>query len=550
VTARRRRGEFDRHSFSDRKRTVPQYYGEQMMETQNTSRGRGLAGVLFSLGLLIPQAVTGQHFPPNQDLELMLRYLVEDAQIPGIVLGVLEADGSTRIVSYGSGGPGTHPLGPRSIFEVGSITKTLTASLLADAVSRGEVALADPVSRYLPDNVTVPSYDGRQITLEDLATHRSGLPDWADHSPADPRAPMADYDVETLYDFLTAFSLTRPPGREYQYSNLGFQLLGIALSGAAGMPISQLVHQRILEPLGMEMTGYLLEGDMAEWMTRGHGASEVVPPSAGTEGRWGAGGLRSNMDDMLKYLKANVGPHETPLQAAMYSAHAARAATGEERIEIGLGWQILKSPGQMIVVHLGRAGGFRAGMGFDPQRGIGTVLLSNDDSFTDLVWADLLRFVRPPSSWEKDVPTSVLEDYAGVYESDSNSSVFLRLEKEGWLTYQVPGRVRARLYARSDTSFFLMRVPWTLTFQKTEAGGVTGIRMGVDERELRERAGENSFRRVNKEVPSPRVIAAGHVSSLAVPWRLGAGLLAGIAVLFVVVILGTRFATAKNSARE
>lgn len=520
------------------------------MEKSTILRGPGLTGVLVSAFLILPQTVIGQHFPPDEDLELMLRYLVEDAQIPGIVLGVLEPDGSTRVLSYGSGGPGTKPLSSQSIFEIGSITKTFTATLLADMVTRGEIRLEDPVSRYLPDYVLLPSYDGRQITLEDLATHRSGLPDWADHTPIDPRAPMADYDAETLYGFLRDFSLRRPPGSEYQCSNLGFQLLGIALSRAAGMPLAQLVRQRILEPMGMENTSYALEGDMAEWMTRGHRGGEVVPPSGGTEARWGAGGLCSNMEDMLKYLRANVGPPETLIERAMHAAQQPRAATGEEGFQTGMAWQILNSPGQTIIVHGGRAGGFRARMGFDPERRIGTVLLSNADSFTDLIWADLLRFFRPPSSWRGEVSGPALEQYAGVYRSDSGSSVFLRVEADGWLTYQVPGRVRARLYARSDSSFFLMRIPWTLTFQKNEAGRVDGIRMEVDERELRERSGIRSFRLVSQEMPPPRVVASGHVSSLGISWKLGSAVLAGMAFLFFAVILAARFAAPKNAVRR
>lgn len=95
--------------------------------------------------LLFPITAAAQHFPSNEDLEVMLRYRVEDRETPGIVLGILEADGSTRIVSYG------RPLGPKSVFEIGSITKVFTGTLLADMVERGEVALDDPVAKYLPE---------------------------------------------------------------------------------------------------------------------------------------------------------------------------------------------------------------------------------------------------------------------------------------------------------------------------------------------------------------------------------------------------------------
>src|SRR5687767_5001101 len=124
----------------------------------NTRKLRSRSRVLvLASALLIPAAIPAQHFPSNEDLRVMLRYLVEDGETPGIVLGILEADGSTRVVFHGNAGPGTQPLGPRSVFEIGSINKTFTGTLLADLVARGKVALSDPISKYLPKGITAPS---------------------------------------------------------------------------------------------------------------------------------------------------------------------------------------------------------------------------------------------------------------------------------------------------------------------------------------------------------------------------------------------------------
>jgi CubicO group peptidase (beta-lactamase class C family) len=152
---------------------------------------------------------------PREDLLLMLRYLVEDRETPGIVIGLLEADGSTRIVSYGNAGANAQPLGAKSVFEMGSITKTFTGTLLADMVERGEVSLSDPVGKYLPANAKVPSRNGRQITLLDLATHRSALPRMPDNISREPGNPYPRYTIESMYAFLSAHPTGRHDVRRY-----------------------------------------------------------------------------------------------------------------------------------------------------------------------------------------------------------------------------------------------------------------------------------------------------------------------------------------------
>ena len=151
-----------------------------------------------------------QHFPADEDLAELIRSRVEGEQSVGIVLGVIEADGSTRVFAYGNAGPSAQPLGVKSVFEIGSITKVFTGVLLADMVARGEVSLSDPVSKYLPDGVTMPTRGGREITLLDLSTQHSALPRLPDNmSPADAENPYADYTAAQMYEFLSAHKLRR-----------------------------------------------------------------------------------------------------------------------------------------------------------------------------------------------------------------------------------------------------------------------------------------------------------------------------------------------------
>ena len=147
-------------------------------------------------------------------------------QSVGVVVGVIEPSGR-RIVTYGrTSANATTPLNGDTLFEIGSMTKVFTLLLLAEAVQRGEVALTDPISKYLPASVKVPER-GRAITLQDLSTHSSGLPRMPGNmKPRDPENPFADYSVDQLYQFLSTYELTRDVGATYEYSNLGAGLLG------------------------------------------------------------------------------------------------------------------------------------------------------------------------------------------------------------------------------------------------------------------------------------------------------------------------------------
>ena len=158
----------------------------------------------------------------------------------GIVVGLL--DKGRRVIAVG--------VGADNVFEIGSITKVFTASILADMASRGEVRLDDPVAKYLPSSAHIPSRNGRQITLLDLVTQSSGLPRMpSNFTPRDSMNPYADYSVQQLYAFLSGYQLTRDIGATYEYSNLGMGLLGHALALKAGTSYERLVTRRILTPL-------------------------------------------------------------------------------------------------------------------------------------------------------------------------------------------------------------------------------------------------------------------------------------------------------------
>ena len=145
-----------------------------MFDNRILSIATGL--VLFANRSLLPQSEPVAW--TNDQVQQILKNRIEgEKQSVGIVVGLVGANGN-QVIGYGSvrkNGAAIKPDGD-TVFEIGSVTKVFTSLLLADMVERGEVALGDRVTKYLPKTVTMPTREGREITLLDLATHTSALP--------------------------------------------------------------------------------------------------------------------------------------------------------------------------------------------------------------------------------------------------------------------------------------------------------------------------------------------------------------------------------------
>lgn len=334
--------------------------------------------------------------PPGDSIARVLNERVARGGGVGLVVGVVE-NGRPRVVAAGRrGGEGSPAPDGRTVFEIGSVSKVFTTTLLAEMVARGEVALDDPVRRFLPDSVRVPSRGGREITLLDLATATSGLPRLPGNlSPADRADPYADYTESRLYAFLSGYTLPRDPGAAYEYSNLGMGLLGHVLALRAGKPYEELVAERVLLPLGMRDTRIVPTPSMRERLAAGHRA-DLAPV-----GGWnfavlaGAGGWRSTADDMLRFLAAQLSPPPGPLGRALAMAREPRRPTGRPELRIGLGWHVVDRGGRSIAWHNGQTAGYHSFVGVDAASGAGVVVLGNSAAGIDDIGFHLLDPARP-----------------------------------------------------------------------------------------------------------------------------------------------------------
>jgi serine-type D-Ala-D-Ala carboxypeptidase/endopeptidase len=385
----------------------------------------------------------------------------------GIAIGLIDATGQRRIIAAGVDSAG--------VFEIGSITKVFTTSLLQDMVDRGEARLGDAVAQYLPKSAKVPARGERAITLLDLATQSSGLPRMpSNFTPRDSTNPYADYSVQQMYTFLSSYQLTRDPGAEYDYSNLGMGLLGHALSLKGRASYEELLRRRILAPLSLRETAITLTPAMRAKLQPGHDAAGRVVPNWDLPTLAGAGALRSTVTDMLTFVAANLDSAATPLSPTLRRTHGERHATNNPSMKVGLGWHIFARQVGNIVWHNGGTGGYRSFAGFDPVRRLGVVVLSNIDASVDDVGFHLLDEtfpLRPPPKRriEIAVDSTVLMRYVGEYELAPSFHVVVTREAAR-LFVQATAQPRFPIFAESDSTFYLRVVDAQITFSQ---GGMT-----------------------------------------------------------------------------
>jgi D-alanyl-D-alanine-carboxypeptidase/D-alanyl-D-alanine-endopeptidase len=322
-------------------------------------------------------------FPPDSALRVMLRDVVATGRATGIVVGLLDSSGGRHFFAEGRSDHDRLRLDEHTVMEIGSITKVFTATVLAEMARSEEVALHDPVSKFLPPTVRVPSRSGLPITLLDLATHYSGLPRLPDNmARGEPAGAYARYTVGKMYAFLSTYQLPRDPGSGYEYSNFGVGLLGHALARRAGATYEQLVNSRILRPLGMRETGITLTRSMRSRLAPGHDEFGDPARNWSLPALAGAGALRSTAADMLTFAAASVSARPGLLREAMRDAQVPRraAAAGLTAIggdSIGLNWLTSHRKMRAITWHNGGTGGYRTFLGLDRAGRRAVVVLTN-----------------------------------------------------------------------------------------------------------------------------------------------------------------------------
>lgn len=420
----------------------------------------------------------------RQQVDALARPYVEGQYVVGMSVGVITP--TTRFTAhYGVTRHDGPPPDDRTLYEIGSITKTMTGLLLADGVTRGAYTLDTPVSELLAEKAEVDP----RITLGRLSTHTSGLPRLPINLyPYNPRDPYAVYDERRLLKDLRSIYLPDEPGQTSRYSNLGVGLLGYALAEQAGTDYESLLKERLLVPLGMNRTTITLRKDNRARMAGPHNADGEPASLWDLNVLAGAGGVRSDLHDMLTYARAQIRPDTTPLADAIRLSQSPQQRPGEASFgnPMGLGWFIGEGG---VLMHGGQTGGFKALIFVAPEKQSAVVVLANTSndfvqSFGNQLHACVLKgqAVGPaelPAVVE--VPTETLERYVGRYRLDG-AGVIDVTRAEGRLYAQLTNQPRFRLFPETPSRFRYRVVRATIDFEYNDLGEVDRLVLTQDGR--------------------------------------------------------------------
>lgn len=337
-----------------------------------------------AIPIVIPEKIdkAPDNNPLQDSLDLMVegavRSYIQKGNTCGLVLAVINKN-NVRKYSYGSVNKTVNQLpdAENTIFEIGSVTKTFNSLILAEEVVAKRMKLDDPINRYLPDSIPMLNFEGKTITLQDLANHTSGfprLPDNIFNASVDPKDPYKHYIPDSLYSFLMRYHLSVTPGTIFSYSNFGAGVLGTILERTLNNSFEQLILSRICTPLGMHHTSITLSDAAQKNFAQGYNETGEATAPWDLASLKGSGAIRSTLNDMVKYVRAQI-EMKGPLRKAIALSHQP-TFIGKEQ-SMGLGWRINRNGQHTYLHHSGGTGGFRSFVGFDPGRQVAIIILSN-----------------------------------------------------------------------------------------------------------------------------------------------------------------------------
>lgn len=356
------------------------------------------------LGFLMAIAHPGQAQTRAQELA-RLQFVIDSVSqaytnLPNthaMTIGIIDG-GNTQAFSFGSIDPTDDRLADaQTVFEIGPISQTITATILAAYADSGYVDLDVSILQYLPDTLQNNPHL-KDITLRNLSNHTSGLPLLPDNfasvdslnPPNQPFYidPVEAYTAEDLYDFLLHYQGSEfAPGMNYSYSELGYGLIGTILSRVSGRSFEEMLIERFTEPLGLENTGSIPYADQDYAISHGISGADMLPGTY--DALAGAMGIKSSLRDMLVYARAHFVLPESPVEMALARTRQFTYYIPPET-DLGMAWHMHLTEENLVYSYYSDARGSSTYVAIAPDERKAVIILSNSAESVEACGKEIL----------------------------------------------------------------------------------------------------------------------------------------------------------------
>lgn len=349
---------------------------------------------------------------PSQALEDLVARIVqpylEEDNTHQLQVGIIERGYTYHYSFMGNKQADIKKADSTALFGIGSVTKTFTTALLAAMIDEKIVKLDDSITKYLPDSVVTANNKLQKITIEQLATHTSGLPKMPRNLPMkmkNKENPYAYYELQDAYEYLMSYKpmmdkkrtkTLKSGNKVFVYSHFGMGLLGHLLENAASKTFNELLAQYIFEPLGLKDTGFLGVLPSRENILEGYDFAGNPRPRQHYASLGGSEGLYASLRDLVQFTKANMKP--TSEYTFLADCFNIKKETDDKKVYAGLGWFIIergkhkKIP--LIYTHSGKTGGFSSYVAFIEATQTAVIVLSNSTNKVDEYGISILELIN------------------------------------------------------------------------------------------------------------------------------------------------------------
>lgn len=321
---------------------------------------------------------------------------------PGILIGIIDGD-STYVYGFGEAEKGVNqPPTDSSIFEIGSMTKVFTASLLQILVDEGKIDYQKTLADYLEKEKLHESI--HDLTVWSLATHTSGFPRVPTNfsiKDKDPNNPFKNYTNTDFDKFLLDYNLFQTGN--YIYSHINFALIEKIIETVENKDFQLVLEEKLLQPLGLINTTHVLDDNQKERLNSGYLLDGSPAPKAEFSTFYGSIGLMSDMNDLIRFVQVNLEiGEESPLQSSLVKTQVSQANTGVEKyIDTGIGWHVVRPKRKYyeIVSHRGTGIGHQAYIAFIPETQTGVIVLANSRNSLEGLGFFMLKMIN--NNWKR-----------------------------------------------------------------------------------------------------------------------------------------------------